>query len=175
MGIGAIIGCSSLLLTHGPDLGWLHLSPAWLWLALATFLVGLVAALLVDRNRFPGFVLRLLHAQGSGPFVSLRMVWMQLISWLGWWLVGMLLPLAVGSSVRFAVNHASVFVIAPIVGFLALVAPGGLGVRETAISYALAPSLGASAALAAALLARGVALASELIGWLLALWWEHCK
>ena len=83
------------------------------------------------------------------------------------------MPMSVGASLAVAIQHASIFILAPILGFLALVAPGGLGVRETIISYALAPSLGASAALAAALLARGVAMASELIGWLLALYWER--
>lgn len=175
MGIGALTGCASLLFADNSKAAWVHVAPFWLWVILFTLLMGLLAALLIDRNRFPRFVLRLLRAQGSGPFVSLQMVWMQLFSWLGWWVLGLLMPLSVGSSISFAVTHASVFVLAPIIGFLALVAPGGLGVRETAISYALAPSLGASAALAVALLARGVALASELIGWLLALWWERHK
>lgn len=175
MGIGAIMACISLLFTHELNAGWLRIAPSWLWLALVLLLLGLAAALLVDRRRFPRFVLRLLRADGSGPFVSPQMVWMQSFSWLGWWVVGLLMPLAVGGGLSSAVSHASIFVIAPIVGFLALVAPGGLGVRETAISYALAPSLGASAALAAALLARGVAIGSELLGWLLAMWWERSK
>ena len=64
-------------------------------------------------------------------------------------------------------------ILAPIIGFLALVAPGGLGVRETVISYALAPQIGASAALAAAVLARAAALVSELAGWLIAMVWER--
>jgi uncharacterized membrane protein YbhN (UPF0104 family) len=175
MGIGAIMGCLALLLSTEQNAGWLHLSNAWLWLALTVLLCGLVASLSLDRNRFPRFVLKLLRAEGKGPFVSMQMVWMQLLSWLGWWMVGILMPLSVGSSLAVAVSHASIFVVAPIVGFLALVAPGGLGVRETVISYALAPSLGAAGALAAALLARGVALGSELLGWLLALCWERCK
>jgi uncharacterized membrane protein YbhN (UPF0104 family) len=175
MGIGAIIGCAALLFSTEQNAGWLHLSNAWLWCGLAVLLCGLLAALLLDRNRFPRFVLQLLRAEGKGPFVSMQMVWMQLLSWLCWWIVGVLMPLSVGSSFSIAFSHASIFVVAPIAGFLALVAPGGLGVRETVISYALAPSLGAASALAAALLARGVALLSELLGWLLALAWERCS
>jgi glycosyltransferase 2 family protein len=175
MGLGAIIGCITLLSSTGKNAAWLHVSHAILWLGLFVLLVGLTAALLVDRQKFPRFVLRMMRADGTGPFVSLQMVWMQLLSWVGWWLLGLLMPLAVGSSLAVAVSHASIFVIAPILGFLSLVAPGGLGVRETVISYALAPSLGASSALAAALLARGVAIASELLGWVLALSWERRK
>ena len=175
MGLGAIIGCVTLLSSTVENTSWLHLSHSMLWINLIVLLLGLTAALLVDREKFPRFVLRMLRAEGKGPLVSLQMVWMQLLSWVGWWLLGLLMPLAVGSSLAVAVSNASIFVVAPIVGFLALVAPGGLGVRETVISYALAPSLGASAALAAALLARGVAIASELLGWLLALCWERCK
>lgn len=175
MGLGAIISCVTLLSSTGENATWLHVSHTMLWLGLTVLLLGLTAALLVDRQKFPRFVLKILRADGTGPFVSLQMVWMQLLSWLGWWLLGLLMPLAVGSSLAVAVSHAGIFVVAPIVGFLALVAPGGLGVRETVISYALAPSLGASSALAAALLARAVAIASELLGWVLALCWERRK
>lgn len=175
MGLGAIISCVALLSSTSENASWVPVSHTALWLGLAVLLLGLAAALLVDRNRFPRFVLRILRAEGVGPFVSLQMIWMQLLSWVGWWLLGLLMLLAVGGTPAVAVSHASLFVMAPIIGFLALVAPGGLGVRETVISYALAPSLGASSALAAALLARGVAIASELLGWLLALYWERCK
>ena len=98
---------------------------------------------------------------------------MQLLAWSGWWVLGILIPLAVGSTLEVAAGQAVIFLVAPIIGFLALVAPGGLGVRETIISYALAPQIGASAALAAAVLARAAALASELAGWLIAVIWER--
>ena len=78
-----------------------------------------------------------------------------------------------GSSLDVALGQAVIFLLAPIIGFLALVAPGGLGVRETVISYALAPQVGASTALAAAVLARAAALVSELAGWLIAVLWER--
>jgi hypothetical protein len=101
------------------------------------------------------------------------MLGMQLLAWSGWWVLGLLVPLAVGSPLDVAVRYAVIFLLAPIIGFLALVAPGGLGVRETVISYALAPQIGASAALAAAVLARAAALASELAGWLITVIWER--
>jgi uncharacterized membrane protein YbhN (UPF0104 family) len=141
----------------------------WLWFGLAVLMLGLLAALGVDRQRFPRFALKLLQAEnGRGPLMSWQVLWMQLLSWCGWWVLGLLMPMSVGGSFANALDQASIFVIAPIFGFLAMVAPGGLGVREAVISYALAPSLGASAALAAALLARGIAIGSEILGWLLA-------
>ena len=175
MGLGAIMSCIALLCSHGAAPNWLHLSRLGLVLTLVAMLVGLGATMLIDRRQFPHFILRLLRADGQGSFVSWRMVWVQLLSWGCWWVFGVLMPLAVGATWTTSVGYASVFIIAPIIGFLALVAPGGLGVRETVISYALAPKLGASAALAAALLARGVVVVSELIGWLLALVWERCN
>lgn len=174
MGLGAIMSCISLLSSDPASTNWLHLSRGWLWSALLVFLLGLLAALFIDRKWFPRFVVKLLQAElGQGPFVSAQVVWMQLLSWCGWWVFGLLMPMSIGGTFMTALDRASIFVIAPIVGFLAMVAPGGLGVREAFISYALAPSFGASAALAASLLARGVAIASELIGWLLALLWER--
>jgi hypothetical protein len=174
MGLGAIISCVSLLYSDSGMASWLRIDRVWLAGALIAMILGLGLALVVDRSRLPRLVVRLLKAEeGQGPLISLQMVWMQLLSWLGWWILGLLMPMAVGGSLSASIGQAPVFVMAPIAGFLALVAPGGLGVREMVISYALASSLGATAALAAALLARGVAIASELLGWLLARWWEH--
>lgn len=173
IGVGTLVGCAALLC----DLSFTSPIPGldrnWLWLGSFLILLGLLAALLLDRNRFPAWILRVLRAEGQGPFVSMRMISMQLLAWLGWWVLGLLILMALGSSIHVAITQAGIFILAPILGFLALVAPGGLGVRETAISYALAPHLGASAALAAAVLARAAALASELLGWVVAIAWER--
>ncbi len=173
IGVGAVVGCGSLLCNLGPASLVPGLSRRWIWLGLLVTGSILVAALLVDRNRFPSWVLKLLRAEGDGPFVSVRMISMQLLAWSGWWVLGFLIAMAVGSCIRNALAQAAIFILAPIIGFLALVAPGGIGVRETAISYALVPQIGASAAIAAAVLARAAALASELAGWLIAIIWER--
>ncbi len=173
IGVGSLVGCGSLLcnLSGGSIIA--GLSRTWIWLAFIGIAACLSIAALVDQSRFPTWVLRLLKTEGKGPLISVPMLGMQLLAWFGWWLLGLLVPLAVGGSLEVAVGQAVIFILAPIVGFLALVAPGGLGVRETVISYALAPQMGASAALAAAVLARGVALVSELAGWLIAVLWDR--
>jgi uncharacterized membrane protein YbhN (UPF0104 family) len=173
IGVGSLVSCGSLLIYSGGASLIPGLSRTWIWLALLAIGSCLSAAALVDQRRFPQSVRRLLRFEGTGPLVSLRMLGMQLLAWFGWWVLGLLVPLAVGSSLDVAVSQAVVFILAPIIGFLALVAPGGLGVRETVISYALAPQIGASAALAAAVLARAAALVSELAGWLIAVVWER--
>jgi uncharacterized membrane protein YbhN (UPF0104 family) len=173
IGVGALIGCVSLLCNPTVTSPIPGLSRPWIWCGLLVTSSGLAAALLLDRNHFPLWVRRLLRAEGQGPFVSMSVVGMQLLAWSGWWVLGLLIPMSVGSSIEIALSQAAIFIVAPIVGFLALVAPGGLGVRETVISFALAPKIGASAAIAAAVLARASALASEIMGWLLAITWER--
>lgn len=173
LAVGSLVGFVALLCNPTSAQIVPGLSRAMTWLGLFTVAVGLAAALLLDRNRFPTWMLQLLHAQGEGPFVSLRVIAMQLLAWSGWWCLGCLIPIAVGGSASNAVEQAPVFILAPILGFLALVAPGGLGVRETVISYALAPHVGAAAAIAAAVLARAAALGSEVAAWLIAVAWER--
>jgi uncharacterized membrane protein YbhN (UPF0104 family) len=99
----------------------------------------------------------------------------QAVSWSGALLQGILLPLAVGASFAQAWPNVGVFLLAPIAGFLALVAPGGLGVREAVLSFALAPQLGPSKALTVALLARATFVVSEVISWGIARWLARPK
>lgn len=175
LGVGALVGFAAMLLHFGPFGDVAGLNRSLLWCGLVATLFGFAVALSVDRNRFPAWFRTLLHAEGRGPFVSGRVVTMQFISWVGWWLLGILAPLSVGASMADAARLSPVFIVAPILGFLAIVAPGGLGVRETVISYALAPHLGASAAFAAAILARATAIASEIIDWALGFAWERTQ
>ncbi|HEY5955027.1 MAG TPA: hypothetical protein VIV60_00690 [Polyangiaceae bacterium] len=150
------------------------LSQSWLsfWsLALVAASVFSIAMLLVvDRRRFPKWALRLINAEGEGPLLSLDVLGWQVASWFGPVIQGLLLPIAVGAAFSKAWPLTGVFLLAPIAGFLAVVAPGGLGVREAVLSFALAPELGASRALAVALLARVTFVVSEVIAWMLTKW-----
>jgi uncharacterized membrane protein YbhN (UPF0104 family) len=74
----------------------------------------------------------------------------------------------VGAPFEPSLSWIGLFILAPIAGFLAMVAPGGLGVREAILSFALSPSMGPSKALAVALLARGAYILSEIVAWLVA-------
>lgn len=64
---------------------------------------------------------------------------------------------------------ASAFIAAYVVGILAVFAPGGIGVREGALTAALAPSIGLDNALFLAVAARLSQIVIEVIGALLAL------
>ena len=168
--VGMLIGTAATFTfgNHAAGLG--PFLSAWsLPLALGTVL-AIVVLVAVDRRRFPRWALRAIRAEGDGPLLTLPVLGWQALSWLGALLQGLLLPLAVGATFAQAWPNLGVFVLAPIAGFLALVAPGGLGVREAVLSFALAAELGASRALAVALLARATFVVSEVISWGVARW-----
>jgi glycosyltransferase 2 family protein len=132
--------------------------------------LGILALVTVDRRRFPKWALNAIHTSGEGPILSLPVLGWQLGSWGGPVLQGLFLPMAVGTSFSQAWPNVGMFLLAPIAGFLAIVAPGGLGVREAVLSYALAAPLGASRALAVALLARASFVISEVFSYFIARW-----
>jgi len=63
------------------------------------------------------------------------------------------------------------YVAAYVIGYVALIAPGGLGVREAAITILLQPVLGSGPAAGLALLSRVWVTLSELMAVAPALWW----
>jgi hypothetical protein len=171
--VGMLFAAALLSGMGGPAQGLGSMISAWsLPLAIATVL-GIVVLLTVDRRKFPRFALHAVRAQGSGPLLSLQVLLWQAGSWLGPVIQGILLPVAVGGTFAQAWPNVGLFLLAPIAGFLALVAPGGLGVREAILSYALAAEIGPSRALAVALLARGTYIVSEVLAWLATRWLDR--
>jgi glycosyltransferase 2 family protein len=173
--MGVLIGTATMFVadSHLAGLGPL-LSTFSLPLASAT-VIAIVVLVSVDRRRFPNWALRQIRAEGDGPILSLPVLGWQAGSWLGPVLQGLLLPLAVGANFAEAWPNVGMFLLAPIAGFLAVVAPGGLGVREAVLCYALAPQLGASRALAVALLARATFVVSEILSYTIARWLSRAK
>ncbi len=173
--VGMLIGTAALFLTgnHAAGLG-PFLSTWSLPLAIVT-VIAIAILVTIDRRRFPTWALRTIRAEGEGPLLTLPVLAWQAGSWLGALLQGLLLPLAVGASFAQAWPNIGMFMLAPIAGFLALVAPGGLGVREAVLSFALMPELGASRALGVALLARATFVVSEVISWGVARWLSRPK
>lgn len=131
-------------------------------------LLGLVVALLVlvDRRRYPARLTRALGLQGAGPLVPRRLPLLHVVYWLTWALHGYLVTRAVGADALGAWSSSGMFVVAPIVGFLALAAPAGAGVREAVLSIGLVPAVGAAPALSALLLSRGATLVADVGIWL---------
>lgn len=134
-------------------------------LAVLGMALGVVLLLAVDRRRWPTGWLRRLGVEGRGPLVGAGMVGWYTTAWLSWWVHGVLVVRAVGGSWIDGAEAAGLFVLAPVLGFLALVAPGGLGVREAVVAGGLAQVVGPGPAVVAALLSRIVAVLVDVGMW----------
>jgi uncharacterized membrane protein YbhN (UPF0104 family) len=125
--------------------------------------VGLIT---VGRRYYPRFVLRLLKVEGDErPLIPARVPFAHVGYWLTWALHGFLTSLAVGASPEAAFGSAGMYVIGPVAGFLALVTPAGIGVREAIVAVGLAPTLGAAPAVTAAIVSRFSSLIVDVIAW----------
>jgi uncharacterized membrane protein YbhN (UPF0104 family) len=132
---------------------------------LAGFAGITLALMLVDRRRYPKAFTKLLRLEGQGPLVPARVPLAHAAYWLTWAVHGYFTSLAVGASPDAAFASAGVYVIAPVAGFLALITPAGVGVREAVASVALTPFLGASPAVAAAIVSRVTSLIVDVLAW----------
>jgi uncharacterized membrane protein YbhN (UPF0104 family) len=85
--------------------------------------------------------------------------------WLTWAVHGYLASRAVGIPHAPALAGAGLYVLAPIAGFLALITPSGIGVREAVLSVGLTPMVGPAPALAAAIVSRAASIAVDILAW----------
>lgn len=165
--LGVGIGVAALTMGGGPMLPQLEaLGGGLSVLALSGMAVGMLVLLVVDRRRYPQVLLRKLGVEGEGPLVGPGLMSWYAVVWLCWWGHGVLLVHAVGGSFTDGVAGAGLFVLAPVLGFLALVAPGGLGVREAVVAGGLSAIVGPGPAVVAALLSRIVSLTVDVLMWL---------
>jgi len=130
------------------------------------FIVLLVALLLVDRRSYPAPVRKLLQLEGSGPLAPPALPLMHVGYWLTWAIHGYLTSRSVQATPDVAFASMGYYVLAPVMGFLALAAPGGLGVREAVVSIALSGAVGPAAALYAALISRGTSVIVDFGVWM---------
>lgn len=135
-------------------------------LVLAGFVVALLVLLLLDRRHLPQKALDLLKLEGAGPLVPAVLPLIHAGYWLTWAAHGYLTSRAVHAPVDVALSSMGFYVLAPVMGFLALAAPGGLGVREAVVSIALSASVGPAAALYAALISRGTSVIVDFGVWM---------
>jgi hypothetical protein len=165
--VGGVVGFALIALLHGNEtritaaLG--RFAPA-IVLALGLSVVLLVV---VDRRRYPARLVRALDLEGRGPLVPRRLPLLHVVYWLTWAAHGYLVTRAVGAEATGAWSVAGVFIVAPIVGFLALAAPAGAGVREAVLSVGLVPAVGAAPALSALMISRAATLVVDLLVWLM--------
>ena len=136
-------------------------------LVLLGFVVALAMLLLLDRRHLPLKLRELLQLDGQGPLVPPALPLIHAGYWLTWAVHGYLTSRAVHASVEVSLGSMGFYVLAPVMGFLALVTPGGLGVREAVVSIALSAAVGPAAALYAALLSRGTSVLVDFGMWML--------
>lgn len=159
---------SSLVLLFYPEaLTWLP-GPTWLLLPLlaAGALLGLLLFTALPRARLPHKLQTIIPQSTPGPLLPRRALGLFLIHWLAWTFHGSLLALGLGAPLSSAGLIGATYSMSLILGFLALLAPAGAGVREAIIAWGATPILGASGALALGLLARAISLVLEILLWL---------
>jgi glycosyltransferase 2 family protein len=133
---------------------------------LVGFVVALLVLMLLDRRYLPNKLLDLLKLDGQGPLVPAGLPLIHAGYWLTWAAHGYLTSRAVHAPVGVSFASMGFYVLAPVMGFLALAAPGGLGVREAVVSIALSASVGPAAALYAALISRGTSVIVDFGVWM---------
>jgi glycosyltransferase 2 family protein len=137
------------------------------WPLVGVSMTGALLLLVVDRTRYPAALRRIFAGDGRGPLVPVRLPAIQL----GYWALvaahGYLLSAALGAPSAAAASAMGFYVLASVAGFVVLAAPAGLGVREAVLIAGLAPSIGAAAAVGAAVFSRVLWLVTELVTWVL--------
>jgi hypothetical protein len=140
-------------------------------LVVALFL-GVTALAIVDLRHYPRFVVRMLRLeQRQGPLLSRTWLFGAAACWGFVALASALCARALSEPWQVALLAASAGVIAPMVGFLSMFAPAGLGARELFMIAVLTPLIGETKALAFSLVSRAVAMGTELLLWALARLW----
>ncbi len=130
---------------------------------------GVVLLAVVDLRRYPRALVRLARmGEREGPLLHGYWILGCSANWLATALGSALCAMALSEPMDIALLAAAAGVLGPIVGFLALVAPGGLGVREAFVVALLAPQIGATRALAFSLVSRAVTLGTEIAVWVVA-------
>lgn len=130
------------------------------------FVVALGVLLLLDRRYLPAKLRDLLQLDGTGPLVPPALPLIHAGYWLTWAAHGYFTSRAIQAPVGVSLDSMGFYVLAPVMGFLALAAPGGLGVREAVLSIALSAATGPGPALYAALLSRGTSVLVDFGVWM---------
>lgn len=125
--------------------------------------LGLLLLMLLPGRLWPARLVRALGARSTGPLMPAVVPGWLLLHFAFSSLSGACLVLALAGTWEQGMYLGAVVCVSTVAGFLALLAPAGLGVREAMIAVFAEPILGAEAAVALGLLARGVSLLSEVL------------
>lgn len=169
VGTGALL-TTGLAVTLGRHDARMLPLPGMVFVVLGCVLLGLLALCIVDRRRYPAFVLRLVpEASAEGPLLPASLVGANALTWIVQAVSCALIVRSVGGTPDLSWLAAFASLASSLAGFLALPVPAGMGVREAMIVFLLGESLGAERALAVALIVRASGLALEFTVWLTAL------
>lgn len=131
-------------------------------------LLGVLALIAIDRRHVPHKLRATLGLEGEGPLAPVRLPALQLVYWATWAVHGYFLARALGASSTGALSTMAFSPLANVLGFVALAAPAGVGVREAVLLAGLSPVLGGPGAVGAAVLSRVVSLVADVVSWLVA-------
>jgi hypothetical protein len=165
---GAAIGFLLLAVAGAPSEGVGGLAGSLATPLLIASLAAAIALVAVDRKLVPEKLRATLGLEGHGPLAPARLLGLQLVYWLSWAAHGYFLALALGADSAGALTTMGFSPLANVLGFVALAAPAGVGVREAVLLAGLSPVLGGPGAIGAALLSRVVSLVSDVATWLVA-------
>jgi hypothetical protein len=141
----------------------------WALPLIATVCLGVMLLAVIDLRHYPEILRRFLRAQDrAGALLPVAWIVGCVVAWLCVGLACALCARALGEAEDVALLAAAGGVLGPIVGFLAVVAPGGLGVREAFLIMVLSPVIGGTRALAFGLVSRAMTLLVELMLWVIA-------
>jgi hypothetical protein len=162
---GGLVGALLLALFEAEPSGILGLAHTGAVPGVLVACLGLACLVFVDRQRLPRRLIAGLGLSGHGALIPWATPAYQVAFWLLWAAHGYLLVLGLGGASQQALASGAYFILGPVLGFVALVAPAGVGVREAVISLGLAPALGVSSALAAGVVSRVASLTADLCTW----------
>ncbi len=166
---GAIVGAGLILVPGVQANDSLFLSGTLGVLAVGA-LIALVILMVTPARIWPQPLVRLLGSSSQGTLMPWRAPMWQMLHFVASALSGFCLVLALGGTTLDGLYLGAAQCVAIVVGFLALLAPGGLGVREAALTAFSEPVLGTEPAVALGLLARGASLSAELLLFFLMRW-----
>lgn len=148
-----VVGTSQALTVASQFLGYLG----------AAACAGLLLLLVLPNRFWPRRVVEVLGARQDGPLMPAVVPGWLLLHFVCSSLGGACLVLGLGGTWAQGIYLGAVVCVATVAGFLALLAPAGLGVREAMIAVFAEPLLGAETAVALGLSARAVSLLSEVL------------
>ncbi len=170
--VGSGTGFALLYLTNEHATGVAELLGRWGVPLVVLCLAGLFGLMLVDRRRVPAKILAGLGLAGEGPLVPPALPLVHVVYWSTWGVHGWLLTQAVSDVSGAPMAAMGLCMLGPVLGFVALAAPAGVGVREAVLAAGLAPIVGSAPALTLAVASRFLSLLADVGAWLLLRPWR---